>query len=227
MKKYIIFGVSQFLSDVIECIHANDGKVSKIYLNMPETGKERTLSYQQRLDLLDYEVEVIEGFDAFKPEDGCAYVLGTPTVYKNLIVEGVKKDRDITFASLIHPTANLASTVHVGEGVFVNMSATIGPNVRLEDFCTVNRAASIGHDSKVGRYSLIGPAAAIAGSTMIGKRSIVSMRATVLDRLVIGDLSVIGAAALVNKDIPSGVVAYGVPAKVVRENKERTFKFFE
>ena len=227
MRKFIMFGVSVIMSDITECIHANGGRLHKIYLNMPEIEGERTLNYRQRLALLDYDVEVIEGLGAFAPEDGCEYTLGTTTVYKHLIVEEIKKKHDITFAPLVHPSANLAATVHVGEGVFVSMGVTIGSGVRLEDFCAVNRAVSIGHDTTIGKYSLIGPGATVAGSTVIGERVNVSMAANIFHCLRIGDFSVIGAAALVNKDVPPGVVAYGVPAKVVRENKERTFKFFE
>ena len=38
--------------------------------------------------------------------------------------------------------------------------------------------------------------------------------------VTIGDNSVIGAGSVVTKDIPSGVVAVGVPCKVLREINE-------
>ena len=43
MKKFVIFGISAFLSDIFDLIHACGGKVYKIYLNMPEVKKERQL----------------------------------------------------------------------------------------------------------------------------------------------------------------------------------------
>jgi acetyltransferase-like isoleucine patch superfamily enzyme len=39
----------------------------------------------------------------------------------------------------------------------------------------------------------------------------------VVDQITIGAGSVIGAGSIVTRDIPAGVIAYGNPAKVVRE----------
>jgi acetyltransferase-like isoleucine patch superfamily enzyme len=39
----------------------------------------------------------------------------------------------------------------------------------------------------------------------------------VVDQIAIGAGSVIGAGSIVTRDIPAGVIAYGNPAKVVRE----------
>ena len=40
---------------------------------------------------------------------------------------------------------------------------------------------------------------------------------TILPGVTIGDNSVIGAGSIVTKNIPSGVVAFGNPCKVIRE----------
>ena len=39
--------------------------------------------------------------------------------------------------------------------------------------------------------------------------------------MTIGDDTVVGAGAVVTRDLPAGVVAYGNPARVVREIGER------
>ena len=41
---------------------------------------------------------------------------------------------------------------------------------------------------------------------------------TVLPGVIIGDGAVIGAGSLVNRDIPPGAFAAGVPARIIREN---------
>ena len=48
--------------------------------------------------------------------------------------------------------------------------------------------------------------------------------ATILPGVTIGDDCIIGAASLVSKDIPSGSLAVGVPAKVIRSNLEMNQK---
>lgn len=57
-------------------------------------------------------------------------------------------------------------------------------------------------------------------SVEIGERTFVGVGATILPGVTIGDDCIIGAASLVSKDIPSGSLAVGVPAKVIRSNLE-------
>lgn len=52
--------------------------------------------------------------------------------------------------------------------------------------------------------------------TYIGKRCFVGVRALILPGVKIGDDCVIGAGCTVNKNIPSGCMAVGVPAKIVK-----------
>jgi acetyltransferase-like isoleucine patch superfamily enzyme len=73
---------------------------------------------------------------------------------------------------------------------------------------------------KIGKYASIGLGVIIGGSSQIGENCRIWMGAAIFDRLHIGDWTVIGAGSLATTDIPQGVVAYGVPAKIVRENDE-------
>ena len=82
MKNYIIFGVSSFLSDIMDLIHANDGKVYKIYMNMKEVKHNRVIGFRDRVAQLGYEVEIFESMNEFQPEKNCEYALGTPSPHK-------------------------------------------------------------------------------------------------------------------------------------------------
>jgi acetyltransferase-like isoleucine patch superfamily enzyme len=70
----------------------------------------------------------------------------------------------------------------------------------------------------IGEYSSINPGVNIAGNVTVGKGTIIGMGTNVINGVTIGDNTVIGAGSLVTKDIPSGVVAYGNPCKVIRNN---------
>ncbi len=220
MTNYIIFGVSAFLSDIMDLIHANDGKVYKIYMNMKEVQCERTVGFRDRIAKLGYEVAIYESMDAFQPEENCEYVLGTPSPQKFKLVEELKSQHGLMFKALVHPTVYLGSNVHLGEGVQVNVCTALGPNAYLDDFCTINRNVSIGHDAKIGKYALIGPATTIGGSGQIGAKSTIGMRACIFDRIHIGEGAVVGAGSLVTKDVEPQMVAYGSPAKSVRKNDD-------
>ncbi|MCX6357020.1 MAG: acyltransferase [Candidatus Aureabacteria bacterium] len=53
----------------------------------------------------------------------------------------------------------------------------------------------------------------------IGADVWIGTRATILDSVRIGDHAVIGACALVNNEIPAYAVAYGIPAKPVKDRR--------
>ena len=227
MKKYVIFGSSEYLSDIFDIIHGNNGKVYKIYQNMPEVKRERAIGLKERVALLGYDVTVYDSLDPFEPEEGCSYTIGTTTPQKYKLIEVLKKRYSLAFGTLVHPTVILGSNVHIGEGVTINVQTTIGPNVYLDDFCSINRCSSIGHETKIGKYASVGPGVCIAGSAHIGDKCSIGMNATIRNHLYIGDWTVIGAGSLVTKDMPQGVVAYGAPAKVIRENDEVDFERYK
>lgn len=61
----------------------------------------------------------------------------------------------------------------------------------------------------------------IAKPITIGNNVWIGAGSTILAGIEIGDNSVIGAGSVVTKSIPSGVVAVGVPCKVLREITEK------
>ncbi len=65
-------------------------------------------------------------------------------------------------------------------------------------------------------FSSIAPGVTVGGTVRIGRRSAVSIGATVRHKLTIGEDSVVGAHSYLNRDLQGNVVAYGIPARVVR-----------
>jgi acetyltransferase-like isoleucine patch superfamily enzyme len=57
----------------------------------------------------------------------------------------------------------------------------------------------------------------MAGRVHIEKHAFLSTGVTLVGRLHIGEGAIIGAGAVVTSDIPPNCVAYGVPARVVRQ----------
>ena len=56
-----------------------------------------------------------------------------------------------------------------------------------------------------------------AGKVVLKENCKIGSHPTILPGVTIGRNSIIGANSLVNKDIPSNVIAFGVPAKIVRK----------
>lgn len=94
----------------------------------------------------------------------------------------------------------------IGAFTYINAKngVVIGDFVELGSHCSIYSISTI--DNKEGKVVL-------EKNCKIGSHSVVMPAVTV------GENSVVGAFSFVNKDIPSNVIAVGVPAKVVKKLK--------
>lgn len=123
------------------------------------------------------------------------------------------------FATLVHPSAQIAADVTIGQGSVVMAGAIINPGSVVGDFCIVNTRASVDHECVLSSYSSIGPGAVLGGCVRVGAYSAVGIGAVVLQEIEIGEQVVVGAGSTVLRNIPGGVVAYGTPARVIRPRR--------
>jgi sugar O-acyltransferase (sialic acid O-acetyltransferase NeuD family) len=126
---------------------------------------------------------------------------------------------EVEFPAIVHPTASIGTKATIGEGSVVLAGAVVGPGAKVGDGCLVNTRASLDHHGVLEDYASLAPGVTTGGNVSIGEGSAVSIGAIVLHGRSIGDWSVVGAGATVIEDVPDGVVAYGTPAKVIRERE--------
>ena len=122
--------------------------------------------------------------------------------------------------SAIHPRACIASNVEIGAGCVVAAQAAINPGSRLGTNVIVNTSATVDHECEIGAAAHIGPGAHLAGRVQVGERAWIGIGCCVSDRVRIGSDAYIGAGATVVRDIPASMLAYGVPARVIRKVNE-------
>lgn len=96
------------------------------------------------------------------------------------------------------------------------VSVEIGDRTNIQDLCMVHN--SPGSPVKIGKDVTIGHMCLIHGCT-IGENTLIGMGSVVMDNAVIGKDCLIGAGSLVTGGtvIPDGHMAFGRPAKVVKE----------
>ena len=119
-------------------------------------------------------------------------------------------------ATVVHPSAVIASGVVLGDGTFVAPLAVIHTDAHLGQACIVNSGAVVEHDNRLGDGVHVSPNAALGGDVTLGDEVHVGLGAVVLPGLSVGARSVVGAGAVVVSDIEDGVTVVGVPARRLR-----------
>jgi serine O-acetyltransferase len=82
--------------------------------------------------------------------------------------------------------------------------------------CVIHDRAIIGDNCIIGQGITIGGRSKVYDVPKIGNNVYIGAGARILGNVVIGDDVVIGANSVVIKDIPSGSVVAGVPAKIIK-----------
>jgi sugar O-acyltransferase (sialic acid O-acetyltransferase NeuD family) len=139
--------------------------------------------------------------------------------FKRLMAVEELKSHSPRYATLIHPKAVVSKTVTIGVGTAIMAGAVVNAGSQIGEHCIINTGSILEHDNQMGDFSSLGPRAVTGGGTRIGEHCAIGLGANLLHSISIGKDTVIGAASLVDGSISEGVVAYGVPARVVRKRK--------
>lgn len=131
--------------------------------------------------------------------------------------------RELGFQLLspVSPAACLSSTARIGAGVVVMPGAVINADAEVSDLAIVNSGAVVEHDCRVGAAAHLAPRTAAAGGVAIGQRTLIGVGASIIPGISIGDDVVVGGGACVVSDLPSGVLALGVPARIIQISRSR------
>jgi len=122
----------------------------------------------------------------------------------------------IKFATLIHPSAQIAKGVKIGEGVCIMAGAIVNSDSTIDNFAIINTKASMDHDGYLGAFASLAPNATTGGNVSIGNFTSVGISATIKHGVQIGKHGVIGGGALVLKNFEENQIIYGVPATAIR-----------
>jgi len=124
--------------------------------------------------------------------------------------------RGYSFAAVIHLSAVVAADVTLGQGVQIMAGAVVQTGCAVGADTIVNTRVAVDHDCNLARHVHLAPGVVLSGNVTVGEGTHVGVGATVIHGIHIGAGVLIGAGSLVTRDLPDGVTAYGLPAKVVQ-----------
>jgi UDP-perosamine 4-acetyltransferase len=211
-QKLIILGASLFAEEVADYIsESEDYEVVGFVEGLRRERCNETL----------FNLPVIWVDDVARLEDFSSYkaVCAVGTIKrKHFIQQAV--NAGLSFATIVHPAAQVSHTAKLGDGTIVSPGAVIAARARIGGHVIINRGCLIGHHVEIGDYVTISPGANIAGRVKIGNLCYIGMGAVILDGISVGNNSVVGAGSVVTKDVPPFVQVLGVPARISKEIKE-------
>ena len=124
------------------------------------------------------------------------------------------------WVNAIHPSVIIGSNVTLGVGVIAMAGVIFNPGAFIGNFTFYATGCQIEHDCNIGDFASVSAGSVLGGFVSVGKYSAITMNVTIFDRLSIGDNTVVGSASLVTKSLPSNVLAYGNPTKIIRERQK-------
>lgn len=140
--------------------------------------------------------------------------IGVPVARKGLFERF--KAMGYRFATVIHPSAILASDVKLEEGVQVMAGVVIQPGCRIGCNAIINTRASVDHDCIIGSNVHVAPGVTLSGGVCIEDVAHIGTGATIVQGINIGTYSVVGAGSVVIRDVNNSTSVVGVPAKAIK-----------
>lgn len=123
---------------------------------------------------------------------------------------------DICIYNLAHGDCRhltIGSNVYTGPRCVFDLTAPI----TIEDHASVSAQVSFITHLDVGEGPLKATVARQEGAITVKRGAWIGVNSTVLHGVTIGESAMVGAMSLVNKDVPAGVLAFGIPCRVKRK----------
>ena len=134
----------------------------------------------------------------------------------NLTRKAIAEAYHVNWVTLIHPSAQVAFNVEIGQGTVVMANAVINVCSIIGEHCIINTSAVVEHDNVIDNYVHISPGALLGGTVRVNELTHIGIGAVVRNNIDICSCSTIGAGAVVSKQITESGTYIGIPARKIR-----------
>lgn len=141
-------------------------------------------------------------------------------IANNFIKEDLVKylnNKNIKYATLVHPSVGINSNVEIGEGSIVYPGVIMTVNIKIGNHVIISPKCGIGHDTVIEDYVTLLWNVNVSGAERIRKGATLGSGSTIIQGIEIGRNSFVGAGAVVIRDVAENKTAVGVPSRYIGE----------
>jgi sugar O-acyltransferase (sialic acid O-acetyltransferase NeuD family) len=176
-------------------------------------------------EILGRQEDVVEIINKYKVQGGLV-TIGDNWIRHIVSNQILNLAPNFEFVNAIHPSVTIGSNVKLGVGITAMAGVIFNPKSEIGNFTFFATRAQVEHDCIISDFASISAGSITGGYVKLGKYSAITLGVTVFDRVEIGENTVVGAGSLVTKSLPDNVLAYGNPAKIIR-NRIQGEKFLK
>ena len=155
----------------------------------------------------------------YQPAPGDLFVcaMGIPRIKRHC--SELIRGRGGEFTNIIHPTAVFGWEVKLGYGVIICPFTVISCNTMLGNGVGINLHATVDHDVSIGDWSQVNCHSDLTGGAALESEVLIGSSVLVLPNIRIGRGAVIGAGAIVMRDVAEETTMAATPARPLRLTK--------
>ena len=202
----IVFGAN-YLGRAVKEIFDLNGNVVYCFLDDNKTLHNTEIDNVSVMGSMDD-----EGFLKLLGKKCEAFIAVDDNKVRKHLVTMLQEQRKMQPVNAIHPAANIASSVSLGHGNFVDAGAHMGAGSVVGNHCLIHSNVVIGSESKIGNFVQIGAASTINSGAVIEDEAFIGSGVIVVSGITIGKGARVGAGSVVIGPVKAGETVFGNPA---------------
>ena len=161
-----------------------------------------------------------EKINRFNSETKFVFAIGSVNsrLGRKKIIDSLNLDSN-RFATLIHPTCKIYSSVKIGEGCIIHFGCIVLAQTVIENFTLLSACCVIGVKNLIGEGCLFASSITTATDIKIGSYSFIGAGAVIAPNIEIAAGSMIGLGSCLFRDTNEGEFTLGNPARVIKREE--------
>ncbi len=211
MKDIIIYGSGGLAKETVELIE----DINKIKPEWNIVGYIDDTNNEANKTVNGY--KILGSQDILKNADINTYIIIaiSDPLAKEQIHNSIKK-YNMKYATLIHPSAKIASNAIIGEDCIISIDCIVSANVSIGNHVFMNMRTIVGHDSLIKDFSSCLVSCIIAGNVTINKGALLGSGCIIMEKKEIGSMAKISMGSMVNFDVDENTVVMNRPSKCMK-----------